>query len=130
MAQETTADWQAGRLADHLSGCYSAAMHDTLTKAQQIWQVLAQVPPGKVVSYGLLAEMTGLPGYARFVGTTLKQLPDDSRLPWHRVVNAAGRISFAENSPRFIEQKQRLQSEGVIFNSNRIDLIRYRWDGA
>ena len=98
-------------------------------KAQLIWQALAQVPSGKAVSYGQLAALAGLPGYARFVGTTLKKLPNDTRLPWHRVVNAAGRISFPENSPKFVEQKQRLRSEGIIFNNNRIGLNRCRWNG-
>lgn len=89
--------------------------------------MLGLIPSGKLVSYGLLAELAGLPGYARFVGTTLRKLPEGSTLPWHRVVNAAGRLSFPEDSPKYREQKLRLQSEGVVFNNQRIPLKRYRW---
>ncbi len=102
-------------------------MTPTTTKAQQIWQVLGQIPCGKVVSYGQLAELAGLPGYARFAGTTLRQLPNDSALPWHRVINASGRISFPEGSPKFMVQKQRLQAEGVLFANARILMANYRW---
>ncbi|MEH6470237.1 MAG: MGMT family protein [Halopseudomonas sp.] len=102
-------------------------MTNPTSKAQQVWQALGQIPAGKVVSYGQLAELAGLPGYARFAGTTLKQLPQATSLPWHRVVNTAGRISFPENSPKFLEQKQRLLAEGVLFVNNRIRMQQYRW---
>jgi methylated-DNA-protein-cysteine methyltransferase-like protein len=55
---------------------------------------LAQVPEGKVVSYGQLAELAGLGRAARWVGRTLSQLPGDTKLPWHRVLGAGGRISL------------------------------------
>tara|TARA_R110002167_G_scaffold135610_1_gene322189 strand:+ start:3948 stop:4289 length:342 start_codon:yes stop_codon:yes gene_type:complete len=100
---------------------------EPFTKAQQIWQVLNLIPSGRVVSYGQLAEVAGLPGYARFVGSTLKKLPEGSRLPWHRVINNSGQLSFPQDSLKFLEQKQRLQSEGVIFVNNRIRMSEYRW---
>lgn len=103
-------------------------MDDSANKAQQIWQTLAQIPEGKVVSYGQLAEIAGLPGYARFVGATLKKLPEDTQLPWHRVINAAGRISFEIGSPAFLRQKGRLQAEGIAVNKDRVRLAKYRWN--
>lgn len=102
-------------------------MTTPLSNAQQIWQVLGQIPSGKVVSYGQLAEMAGLPGYARFAGTTLKKLPEGSALPWHRVLNNSGRISFPTQSQRYLEQQQRLRDEGVVFINRRIQMSRYRW---
>ena len=98
------------------------------SNAERIWQALSQVPYGKVVSYGQLAELAGLPGCARLVGGTLKKLPEGTQLPWHRVINAAGKISFAPQSPAFREQKQRLQAEGIEFDGARISLRRYRWN--
>ncbi|MEH6651855.1 MAG: MGMT family protein [Motiliproteus sp.] len=102
-------------------------MNNSTDKSQQIWQTLAQVPEGKVVSYGQLAKIAGLPGYARFVGATLKKLPKNTQLPWHRVINAAGKISFEIGSPAFLRQKERLQAEGVVVNKGRVRLSEYRW---
>jgi methylated-DNA-protein-cysteine methyltransferase-like protein len=101
---------------------------DSDSRQQRIWQALASVPEGKVVSYGQLAELAGLPGYARFVGATLKKLPKDTRLPWHRVINASGRISFERGSPAYQRQKQRLLGEGITVEQGRISLSRYRWN--
>ncbi len=92
-----------------------------------IWQSLAAIPAGTVVTYGQLAQLAGLPGYARFVGSTLKQLPADSGLPWHRVINASGRISFADGSEAYLRQRQRLQDEGIHIQQGRISLARFQW---
>lgn len=86
-----------------------------------IYLALAQIPRGKVISYGELGRRAGLTNAGRFVGTTLKQLPPDTQLPWHRVVNSARRLSFAENSAPYLEQKQRLEEEGVRFTQGRIE---------
>jgi methylated-DNA-protein-cysteine methyltransferase-like protein len=90
-----------------------------LSKAERIWQVIASVPAGQVVSYGQVAQLAGLPGYARFVGTTLSKLPQGTTLPWHRVVNASLEIA-PRNSGRMHEQKRRLRDEGVMFKGQRV----------
>ena len=90
-----------------------------LSKAERIWQVVVSIPKGYVASYGQIAKIAGLPGYARFVGTTLGKLPRDTRLPWHRVVNASLAIA-PRGSGRMLEQKQRLRNEGVSFEGNRV----------
>lgn len=76
--------------------------------------------------------MAELPGYARYVGTVLKKLPPDSRLPWHRVVNAQGRLSFKPGSSQYLRQKSLLESEGVVFIKGKFSMRRYGWyqDGA
>ena len=58
-----------------------------------VYLVMAQIPPGKVISYGELAAIAGLGRAARWVGRLMAQLPDDTRLPWHRVI-AAGHQSL------------------------------------
>ena len=93
----------------------------------QIWEVVARIPKGKVASYGQVAKLAGLPGYARYVGYTMKQLPAGSRLPWHRVVNAQGRLSFAHGSRPYLRQKSRLEGEGVVFIKGRLSLKQYGW---
>ena len=92
-----------------------------------IWEVVGRIPAGRVASYGQVAQLAGLPGYARYVGYTMRQLPADSRLPWHRVVNAQGRLAFAQGSRPYLRQKSRLEAEGVVFIKGRLSLKRYRW---
>ncbi|SBS35250.1 Methylated-DNA--protein-cysteine methyltransferase [Marinomonas aquimarina] len=73
--------------------------------------VLAHLPHGSVISYGELAKQAGNANYARLVGQILKQLPRDTSLPWHRVVNSKHRISFSEGSDAYQRQKNLLQQE-------------------
>jgi methylated-DNA-protein-cysteine methyltransferase-like protein len=80
--------------------------------------VVALIPPGKVASYGQIAQLAGLPNRARLVGRTLSQLPADTKLPWHRVVNASLRLSLAGSARK--RQRARLEHEGVNFTAERI----------
>lgn len=97
---------------------------------EQVWKVVHSIPPGKVTSYGAVAQLAGMPRGARLVGRILSQLPPGSALPWHRVVNAAGRISFPTDSTQYREQRERLLSEGVCFRNDRVDWKLSRWDGS
>lgn len=92
-----------------------------------LYLTLHQVPEGKVVSYGQLAELAGLGRAARFVGRALSQLPDGSSLPWHRVIGAGGRISLAPGTVSGEEQRARLRAEGVTIRNNRVDMQRHGW---
>ena len=92
-----------------------------------LYLTLAQVPEGCVVSYGELARLAGLGRAARWVGRTLSQLPEDTRLPWHRVLGAGGRISLPVGSASGDEQRARLRSEGVTILNNRVDIQRHGW---
>ncbi|EIK98061.1 methylated-DNA-(protein)-cysteine S-methyltransferase [Pseudomonas sp. M47T1] len=92
-----------------------------------LYTVLSQVPEGKVVTYGQLADMAGLVRTARWVGRTLSQLPEGSQLPWHRVIGAGGRISLAAGTVGGEEQRARLRAEGVNFMNNRVDIRRHGW---
>lgn len=104
-------------------------VHAEVDINHRIWQVVALIPSGKVTSYGEVARRAGLPGAARRVGRALKGLPSDTRIPWHRVVNAQGRISLPDGSASQYTQRDRLEAEGVVFRSNKsIDLKRFGWD--
>ena len=95
---------------------------------ERIWQVVAAIPRGCVSTYGEIAHRAGLPGAARRVGTALRALPPDTRIPWHRVINAGGRISLPRGSDSQRLQRQRLEAEGVEFKLNgSIDLRRFGW---
>lgn len=93
----------------------------------KIYTVLAAIPTGKVATYGQIATLAGLSGRARLVGTTLSQLPVDTELPWHRVVNAVGKISLAKDSHSYKIQKARLQNEGIAVINDRVRLQIYGW---
>ena len=93
----------------------------------KLYSVLAQVPQGQVVSYGQLAALCGMPRAARWVGRSLSQLPEDTQLPWHRVVGANGLLSLPADSPSGAEQRRRLQQEGITVTATRINIKRHCW---
>jgi methylated-DNA-protein-cysteine methyltransferase related protein len=93
---------------------------------QKIWNVVSTIPSGKVASYGQVARLAGLPKHARLVGTALGAAPA-GKLPWHRVINSQGRISFPPNSSGYREQRKRLRLEGVLVVKGRVDLRQYGW---
>lgn len=107
------------------------AMEHTLETAEgrrtALYSVLGQVPVGRVVSYGQLAALAGLGKAARWVGRTLSQLPEGTRLPWHRVLGASGRLSLPSGTPSGDEQRARLRAEGVHVANNRVDMTRHGW---
>jgi methylated-DNA-protein-cysteine methyltransferase-like protein len=92
---------------------------------QRIWEAVAGIPAGCVLNYGEVARRAGLPGKARLVGRAMGRAPKKMALPWHRVVNAQGKISFPEGSRKAAEQRRRLEREGVEFDADRIDLDRF-----
>jgi len=94
----------------------------------RIWQVITLIPPGKVATYGDVAKHAGLPGAARRVGNALRGLPADTKIPWHRVINARGQLSLPQNSTSGRTQRARLETEDVYFrDSKSVDLRRFRW---
>lgn len=93
----------------------------------RILAAVRRIPRGRVCTYGDVADVAGLPRRARLVGTVLRQTPTSRDLPWFRVINAGGRISFPAGSDAYRRQRGKLESEGVVFVSGRIDLKRYGW---
>ena len=97
---------------------------------QRIYSVVSRIPRGRVATYGQVARLAGVPGQSRLVGYALSALEDRSRVPWHRVVNAEGRISpRRDGSPAATVQRLRLDREHVRFDTRcciRLDLFRWR----
>ena len=95
---------------------------------QRIWQVIVAIPKGRVTTYGAVAKKAGMSRAARRVGQSLRRLPSNTSIPWHRVVNAQGRISLPEGSASHSTQRERLENEGVTFGKNgTISLRKYGW---
>ena len=94
---------------------------------ERILAAVRRIPRGHVCTYGNVAEVAGLPRRARLVGTVLRQTPAGRGLPWFRVMNAGGRISFPTGSDAYVRQRKRLEAEGIVFVGGRVDLQRYGW---
>lgn len=94
----------------------------------RIYDVVRRIPRGRVATYGQVAALAGFPGRARLVGYALHALQEPTDVPWHRVINAQGRIS-ARADPMFVDiQRRLLESEGIAFrNGDRITLNVYQW---
>lgn len=94
---------------------------------QRIYDVVRQVPPGRVATYGQIAAVAGASLTARDVGEAMAALRDAQPtppVPWQRVINAQGRVS---TGPR---QQHMLEQEGVVFNARgQTDLHRFGWHG-
>jgi len=94
---------------------------------QRIRERICDIPRGRVASYGQIADIVGIARGARQVGYTLRHLPKGHEVPWHRVVQASGKIAFDRDSPQFEEQRDRLMMEGVFVSADRIDMRKFRW---
>ena len=109
-----------------VESCATGAEDDVEgSPAERVWRVVASIPPGRVATYGQVAELAGLPRGARRVGRVLAALPADSRLPWHRVINAAGSVSLPGAAGA--RQRRLLCADGVRLLGGRVDLRRHRW---
>lgn len=95
---------------------------------RRIHEVVRRIPRGRVATYGQIAELAGLPRQPRLVGYALNALPPDTRLPWHRVVNAKGQVSPRSDGLGGDQiQAQLLAREGVRLEGGRLALERHRW---
>ena len=103
---------------------------DFKTWALSVCQVIQGIPRGHVLTYGEVARLAGPGGSARRVSMAMRYAPNGVKLPWHRVINSQGKISFPPDEPNYLEQKQRLEDEGVRFNNGSIDLQRFGYQGA
>jgi len=94
-------------------------------RREAIFLALAQIPKGKVITYGNLAKLAGLPNGARLAGRLMCELPEGTELPWHRVINAQGRLSLPVGSNSYREQHQRLLNDGIEIVNGKINLGRF-----
>lgn len=101
----------------------------------QVWVLVRQIPNGRVATYGQIAKLIPQPAdisdedyrtsAARWVGLAMAECPAD--VPWHRVINSQGKISQRTGAG---QHKALLESEGVLFANERINLKLYQWSGS
>jgi len=95
---------------------------------EQIYEVVRRIPAGRVATYGQIARLVGKPRAARAVGWAMRATP--AGVPWQRVINSRGTISFAARSEGAIIQRALLEAEGIAFDDQgRVDLGVYGWAG-
>ncbi|WP_062033979.1 MGMT family protein [Acinetobacter sp. BMW17] len=97
--------------------------------APMIFQVIAQIPYGRVASYGQIARLAGIPKHSRLVGYVLKHMDADSSLPWYRVINSQGKISLSKlNDQGQNIQAQLLLAEGILVIGDKVKMKEFQWD--
>lgn len=105
-----------------------------------VWEIVQQIPEGRVSTYGQIAAMIPPPEgvapdtyrrwRAQWVGQAMRAAPSGRGIPWQRVINSQGRISLPAGSAGADEQRGRLEMEGVSFDeSGRVDFVAVGWDG-
>lgn len=97
---------------------------------QLVYGLVRHIPPGRVLSYGRVAMLLDVPNGARAVGWALSALKSDPQdVPWHRVVNARGRVSIKGSPEGAAEQRARLETEGIAFDEqDTLDMKKHLWE--
>ena len=85
---------------------------------ESVWEVVTDISPGRVLSYGDVARIAGFPRRARMIAGAMRRSPEP--LPWHRVVRSNLTIAFEAGSEPYLEQETLLLNEGVIIRDGKI----------
>jgi len=97
------------------------------TFPNKVFKIVRCIPRSKVLTYGQVATLAGVPRGARIVGGLLYQSGPTDKLPWQRVINAQGKISTYRVGMGE-EQRRLLEQEGLVFNpEGAVDLKKYQW---
>ncbi|MNL18003.1 methylated-DNA--protein-cysteine methyltransferase [compost metagenome] len=90
--------------------------------------LIQKVPAGKIATYGQIAKLAGKPQGARGVAWILNSSSKAHKLPWQRILNSSGKISFPVDSAEYRKQRKLLENEGIVFGDNgQIDLKKFQW---
>ncbi|ATF16560.1 cysteine methyltransferase [Brevibacillus brevis X23] len=94
---------------------------------QRALNIIAGIPAGHVMTYGQIAALAGSPRAARQIVRILHSMSKKHQLPWHRVINAQGKIGL-QDLDSFTLQKMVLESEGIVVSAaGEIELERYQF---
>lgn len=95
---------------------------------EKVYNLVAQIPKGKVMTYGQIATLVGSPGAARAVGMCMKHNPDITTIPCHRVVASDGSLTGYSADGGIRTKYTKLLSEGVAFTGKSVDLAASKWN--
>lgn len=95
---------------------------------KKVLETISEIPRGKVATYKQIAALSGKPQASRGVSWILHSCSTKYKLPWHRVLNSQGRISFDPRSSHFASQKRKLRQEGVfVSDQGQLELAKFQW---
>ncbi len=95
---------------------------------QEVYEFLAKIPKGKVVTYGMIAGYLGNKNLARAVGNILHANPDGVKYPCYKVVTAAGKLSKNYAFGGIEKQKELLLKDNIEVKDYKVDLSIYKWE--
>ena len=120
----------AARRGFHRMACCATLRHGASAICAGTGSPSRRISPLSLRS-AAIARVAGLPGRARLVGWALRRLPENSAVPWHRIVGAAGTISGRGRPAEEHEQRLLLEDEGVVFDARgRLSLAEYQWENG
>jgi methylated-DNA-protein-cysteine methyltransferase-like protein len=93
---------------------------------KQVYNIVSQIPHGKIMTYGQIADILGEGYTARTIGYVM-HLASSVNIPWQRVINSQGSCSTAKITVPHNLQQNLLEKEGVVFKGEKCDLNVYRW---
>lgn len=97
--------------------------------SKKVISFIKKIPKGKVATYGQIAKLAGKPQGSRGVAWILHSCSKSHALPWQRVLNSKGKISFPPTTASYVRQKRLLQKEGIEFGEQgQIDLKKFQWN--
>ena len=99
----------------------------SLSFYEKVYEIVRQIPKGKVTTYGAIAETLGMKSSSRLVGQALRSMPDGMELPAQRVINHAGLLSGAHQFGGYERMRWLLEREGVLFKGNGVDMDKHFW---
>jgi len=102
-------------------------MYDSNEFSGKVLEIVKQIPKGKVTTYGQIAEKAGARKSSRMVGYVLNSHKGDGQFPFHRVVNRLGELTGKNYFPTPNAMKEMLQSEGVKFIGDAVDMKNHLW---
>lgn len=94
---------------------------------ENVYEIVRQIPKGKVTTYGAIAEVIGMKGSSRLVGQALKSVPPESEIPAQRVINRAGLLTAAHHFGGYDRLRWILEREGVVFKGEGVDMEKCFW---
>ncbi|MEK2647049.1 MGMT family protein [Bdellovibrio sp. BCCA] len=96
--------------------------------SKKVISFIKKIPKGKVATYGQIAKLAGKPQGSRGVAWILHSCSESHDLPWQRVLNSKGKISFPPSTSSYVKQKRLLVKEGIEFGEqDQIDLKKFQW---
>lgn len=116
------------KTTDRKTGSGKAEQMKEKNSFDVIYEIVSEIPRGKVASYGQIAELAGNRRWARVVGYALHAVEEGSSVPWHRVVKKDGEVAGGAESNSGRYQTELLRSEGVEFSDGHVDMKKYQWN--